>query len=79
MLISMTHLIKHYFLHELVPCASALIFNTLPPKRDIWQLPALLNDVENITPEYVLVSSINPCVSYSQNVSLLFVQSPPTT
>ena len=66
---------------------SALIFNTLPPKRDIWQLPALLNVFValkiSLPTEYVLVStydnSINPWVSYSQYVSLLFVQSSPTT
>ena len=68
---------------------SALIFNTVPPKRDIWQLPLLLNEVLSAalkisrSPEYVVVStydnSINPCVSYSQYVSLLFAQSSPTT
>ena len=69
---------------------SALIFNTLPPKRDIWQLSALLklNGVFvalkiSLPTEYVVVStydnSINPCVSYSQYVSLLFAQSSPTT
>ena len=66
---------------------SASMFNTLPPKRDIPQSGTLTKLVDALKisslTEYVTLStyskSKNPCVSYSQNVSLLLVQLSPTT